>query len=510
MATDLGNALRHLRRATQPAGADELADEELLACFVARRDEAAFEALVRRHGPMVLGVCRRLLRRSHDVEDAFQATFLVLVRKAGSIARPRLLGNWLYGVAYRTALRARVEAAHQQAHERQVSDMAAQQVPAAESDVQALLDHELNRLPQKYRVPIVLCDLEDVPRAEAARRLGCPAGTLSSRLARGREMLRQRLLRRGVTPSAAALAALLNESASASVPASLLASTVRAGLLYAAGAGAAAPVAALTEGVLKTMFLTRLKIATVLVLTLTAAAAGLYLHARPVAPPAAAAVTLNQEKPKPATDSVIDPGLLKSPDVQRELKLNQKQLDRLRAIRARVEKKYEAELNKAREDLKDDRRIPGYLFKRQRIERKIGSDEHEALREALPDLLKDDQLKRLREVSLQARGFRAFRHPQVVQALKLTDQQRKEIAVIEKDTLEKLNRPTGKGPGFSGYIRLDEKTVREREKLQAAALKKIVIDVLSEAQEKKWKAMVGKPFDLTWKPTKPASRRSEE
>jgi RNA polymerase sigma factor (sigma-70 family) len=325
MATDLGNAIRHLRCAALAREMGDASDEDLLERFVARHDEAAFEALIRRHGPMVLGVCRRLLRAPQDVEDAFQATFLVLVKKAPAIARRELLGNWLYGVAYRTASRARAGTIRERANERQVSDMPGEDVAALDSDVLALLDQELNRLPEKFRSVIVLCDLEDRPRGEVAQRLGCPLGTVSSRLARGREMLRKRLVRRGVTMAPAALVALLADSAAAAVPAGLLTTTVRAGLLCAAGAGAAAPVAALTEGVLKTMFLIRLKVVAVVGLALgIATGAGLCLEARPAR--AVSAVARSDEKVAPAAasartirHSILDPGLLRVERVRKGL-----------------------------------------------------------------------------------------------------------------------------------------------------------------------------------------------
>src|SRR5262249_8241697 len=154
--------LRHLRQAAFRADAGDLSDSQLLERFLALREEVAFEALVHRHGPMVLGVCRRVLHNSHDAEDAFQATFLVLVRKAGSIVPREMVGNWLYGVAYRTALKARSLAARRRAMERQVRDMPRPETldSGARDDLQARLDRELNRLPDKYRAPVILCELE--------------------------------------------------------------------------------------------------------------------------------------------------------------------------------------------------------------------------------------------------------------------------------------------------------------------------------------------------------------
>src|SRR5262249_4479951 len=162
-------------------------------------EETAFEILVHRHGAMVWRVCRNVLREAHAAEDAFQATFLILVRKAGSIGKPELLGNWLYGVAYRVALRARKMMARRQTHERQGIDVAATQPvdDAAGPDLQPVLHEELQRLPPKYRSPMVLYYLEGRTNEEAARRLQWPVGTLKVRLLRGREMLRTRLVRRG-------------------------------------------------------------------------------------------------------------------------------------------------------------------------------------------------------------------------------------------------------------------------------------------------------------------------
>jgi RNA polymerase sigma factor (sigma-70 family) len=264
--------LRHLRRASTLRDAAELTDGQLLDCFLARREEAAFEALLRRHGPMVLGVCRRVLGNAADAEDAFQATFLVLVRKAHTVRPRELVGHWLHGVAYRTALRARSAAAQRRAKERQVPPMPPPQ-PAADgpwADVQPLLDRELNGLPEKYRVPIVLCDLEGKPRKEAARQLGWPEGTLSCRLARGRALLARRLARHGVHLTGAALAAGLAEEASATVPDVLAAATTRTALAGAASAG----VLSLAEGAIKAMLWTRLKVGAAVVLLFGLAVAG--------------------------------------------------------------------------------------------------------------------------------------------------------------------------------------------------------------------------------------------
>lgn len=250
--------VRHLLRHT-----DTSPDAELLARFVADRDGEAFALLVRRHGPMVHGVCRRVLRNDADADDAFQATFLVLARRAG-VVRPRsMLGNWLYGVAYRTALEAKRAAAVRRVRERRAAEMktTAPATDSAEPDLREVLDRELAALSDEYRVAIVLCDLEGLSRKDAALRLAWTEGTLSGRLARARSLLAARLSRCGLSIPAAGLG-VLTGSASASVPVALVESTARIGVLVAAGeagAVASAPVAALTEGVMKAMLLTKLK-----------------------------------------------------------------------------------------------------------------------------------------------------------------------------------------------------------------------------------------------------------
>jgi RNA polymerase sigma factor (sigma-70 family) len=271
--------LPHLRRLFAGNG-DGPSDPQLLERFLARRDEDAFAALVRRHGPMVFAVCRRLLPDPHDAEDAFQATFLVLVRKARSLGRPERLGNWLYGVACRTAMKARGHNARRRQCEQPLAD-----VPTAGGvaelvwrELRPVLDEELNRLPEKYRTPVVLCCLEGVSKREAARRLGWPAGTLSTRLHRAREILRGRLTRRGLALSAGVVAVALSRgTVPAAVPTTLAAATATAASRIAAGQAAAvpAPVLALAEGVLRAMWWNKLKVAAAALLAAVLLAAGI-------------------------------------------------------------------------------------------------------------------------------------------------------------------------------------------------------------------------------------------
>jgi RNA polymerase sigma factor (sigma-70 family) len=280
--------LRHVR-ALAAQHDDPTPDEQLLQRFVAGRDWTAFEAILRRHGPTVLGVCRRLLRREQDVEDVFQATFLVLARKAASIRRRQSVASWLHGVARRIAVRVRAGATRQA--NGPVAEIAAPDFDPAGAltwnDVRGALDEELSRLPETLRAPLVLCYLEGLARDEAAARLGCPLGTLKGRLERGRELLRRRLTRRGLGLGTA-LAALALERAV--VPAALAAATVRAASGFAAGAPGGSAATALAAAALREMTGTRLKAVAALLLGLTVLASGTGLLVQSLAgpkPPAA-------------------------------------------------------------------------------------------------------------------------------------------------------------------------------------------------------------------------------
>ena len=284
--------IAQVRRAAMGPDGGGLSDGQLLTCFVDHRDDAAFEALVRRLGPMVFGVCRRVIANDHDAEDAFQATFLVLVRKAATVLPREAVANWLYGVAFQTARKGRAMAVKRRAREKQLTAMpdpsqasssrTASGAPGDWSDLQSILDQELSRLPDKYRLPVVLCDLQGKTRKDAAGQLGWPEGSLSGRLSRARELLARRLTRRGVAISSAALAAAIGQNAaSASVPAAVLASTLDAAKVFVTGSAVAGSgqAAALAEGVLKAMLITKLKAgALVLVVCGTIALAGSFAY----------------------------------------------------------------------------------------------------------------------------------------------------------------------------------------------------------------------------------------
>lgn len=257
-----------------------MTDRDLLQRFARTRDEQAFAALVHRHGPLVLGVCRRVLRQEQDAEDVFQATFLVLARKAGSIGQPDRLGNWLYGVASRVARKARANAVRRESRQQQVTDLPARQSdsPSDGDEMRQFLDEEVARLPDKFRAPLVLCYLQGLTREEAAARLGWSAGAVKGMLERGREVLRSRLARRGVALSAGSFAAMLcgNE-----LPAGLSESAIKVAVVFAAGQSSVPGNAvSLAEGVLNAMHMKRVTVwlAVFLALGLTGAGAALLAH----------------------------------------------------------------------------------------------------------------------------------------------------------------------------------------------------------------------------------------
>jgi cobalt-zinc-cadmium efflux system membrane fusion protein len=260
--------LRNLAASNARSGA---CDAQLLQRFAVQRDAAAFEVLVWRHGGVVLNVCRRLLRHAEDTEDVFQATFLTLARRAGSISKAESLASWIYKVAYRVALRVRAHNNREVEQQRRCLPLAARRPASNEgaSDMRLVLDEEINHLPEKYRSTVVLCYLQGKTTEEAGQQLGCPRGTICSRLAWARRRLRNRLTRRGLAFSAGGLAAALTP-----VPtqAALVASTVGAAVVFVSGQTSRnaliGPAVALAEGVLRSMVITKLRTAALVLVVL--------------------------------------------------------------------------------------------------------------------------------------------------------------------------------------------------------------------------------------------------
>jgi RNA polymerase sigma factor (sigma-70 family) len=312
----LAPVLHYLYR-VRGTGDEGDSDRTLLQRFTRQADTAAFTSLVQRHGPMVLGVCRRILHDSHDADDAFQTTFLLLVRKASGLRNPERLGPWLHGVACRTALKARALRLRNRDRQQPLGEATAKDGnDPIWRDLRPILDDAVRALPEKYREPFVLCYLEGLTNAEAARRLACPSGTVATRLSRARDLLRSRLTRRGVTLSAAGLAlALATGAATASVSPSLVAVVLRT----ITGGTVSPRVLSLMKGVCKAMLMEKLRVVAILFAALLTAGtgAGLLVHrsqgAEPgeppysapppvaVAPPAVPIIEPVEEKGKTAT-----------------------------------------------------------------------------------------------------------------------------------------------------------------------------------------------------------------
>ena len=275
--TPPGAILRHIRNLAAGQKRNEQTDRDLLRAFLTANDQPSFEILVRRHGTMVLRVCRRVLGQEQDAEDAFQATFLVLARQAASIRKRTSLASWLHGVAYRMATNAGRAAARRRKHQRQAvpKTPADPALTAAWQEIQVLLDEEVERLPETVRGPFVLCCLENRSGPEVARQLGLEEGTLWKRLSRARQLLRKRLAQRGVALTTILTAtAVATQSAGSTLPPGLLTLTVTAAAPETALSLVSPNVTALMKGMMKTMFIGKLKIVTAVLLALALAATG--------------------------------------------------------------------------------------------------------------------------------------------------------------------------------------------------------------------------------------------
>jgi RNA polymerase sigma factor (sigma-70 family) len=278
MPSPIVAVLRYLCHVGGATACAERSDAWLLQQFVARRDEDAFAAILERHGPLVWAVCRRVLPQTADAEDAFQATFLVLARKAGSVRRLEALAAWLHRVALNIARTARTAHVRRQAHERQAAVMS-EATPVDEAllrDWQPLLHEEVDRLPQKYRAPVILCYFQGMTHDAAARQLRWPIGTVKGRLARARDLLRTRLARRGLTLTSAGLAAALATEASAAVPPALLGLTLHATVVFMAGGAVSAGALTLAKGALQTMTATKLMLVLLVLSTVGLLGGGLF------------------------------------------------------------------------------------------------------------------------------------------------------------------------------------------------------------------------------------------
>ena len=400
---------------------------------------------------MVFAVCRRVLHHSHDAEDAFQATFLVLAHKAATVAPRGKLAGWLHGVAHKTALKARHRAARRLEVEKRAPTRTPEQMhPDTNWDeVEPLLDQELTGLPDHYRLPIVMCDLEDRLRTEVAGVLGCSEGTLSSRLTRGRRLLADRLTRRGVYLSGAAVTALFT-GRSVALAEPLIRATVPVALsVGATGAkGAVSPsVADLATGVMKSMFLKKLRTAALAAFVVTAAAlavTGVAYQGQAAPVPKNAPVPAADEKK--AGDALADAEgrLLMNRKVLKDMKCDIDQLDKIMDALEEAEQKAAQKTNEAMGQLRFN--AAGGPPNAEAINKMIqdaqeaGEKEFRKAAAVATDMLTPAQRKRFREIDLQARGHEAFTTPAIIKALDISAKQKEQFEANTKQVAENITQ----------------------------------------------------------------------
>jgi RNA polymerase sigma factor (sigma-70 family) len=465
-----------LRRFAGPG--DERPDSELLAEFIACRDPAAFEQIVRRHGPMVLGVCRRVTGNYADADDAFQAAFLVLVHKARAVAPGHLLGPWLYGVAYRTAMKAKSTAARRRAREAPLPDeLCVGDTGDDREELAGRLDREIQGLPERYRVAIVLCELQGLSYREAAERLGVKEGTLGGRLSRARGLLARRLRRPGVGVAAIPLAgAVVADSLTASVPRALLRSTVQA----ASGGRVSAPVAALTHGVMTKMLLNKLRPASALLMIgalIVFAATGYRGDAAPEKVGGGKPEPAKAEGEKPFDESLADP-ILFHPRVWLELKLSAEQRDEIDRLLDADEVRH-TEFMKEMFKANQGGNPKAAAEARARAMARIAKLPNETAATIHTKVLKPEQARRLRQITLQAKGPDVFLRDDIRTALKYTSEQEKVLADQVESAWQGI-RTGGEVPASEAY---------------ASAMTKL-LEGLTKEQQKAWADLTGKSFPM--------------
>jgi RNA polymerase sigma factor (sigma-70 family) len=506
-ATLLG-CLQRLRTAMAAETLAALPEAALLDRFLSTHEEAAFQALLLRHGPMVLRVCRRTLSAEEDAEDAFQATFLIQARQARAIRKRESLANWLHGVAYRVARDARKSRQRRRTHEAAAAANHCATQALADvgwNELRSILDAELAGLAERYRAPLVLCYLEGLTQDEAADRLGQSKSTFRRNLQRGRERLCCRLTRRGVTLSAALLAPLLSEgTASAGVPLALATSTTQAAAALAAGqaaAGASAQALALAQRFVTSTFLGKAKVAGVLLLAVLVAGIGgagsVGKRDTVTSPSATAQAAADAAKATPAGAANLGaaaapvvvrkllckvPCLVLEALVQRELGLRPEQVRRIDRVVEEVDRPHAREQAALRERAKD-RQLPAEQSLKelsdQRVQATIEAARGKALREALPGILSEQQCGRLRQLELQLAGLGAFTDPDVEKLLALDEDQRGKIQALAREP---------QLPGAPG-------AVAEVDVFQTRKVTR-VLEILREDQKQAWKKLCGRPLEF--------------
>jgi RNA polymerase sigma factor (sigma-70 family) len=494
-----------------------VSDADLLRRFLLFQEEAAFTALVRRHGSMVLGVCRRVLGNHHDAEDAFQATFLVLARKAHAVADPAALANWLYGVAYRTALKARAATARRLAKEMQMRERprSAAVVPEDWAELEACLDQELQRLPDHYRLPVVLCDLEGLSRKAAAGRIGVSEGTLSGQLFRARRMLAQRLQRHGLVLSAGALATLLSQAGAGATPApAVVQATVKAGVAAvtapsALAAMVSAPVLSLTTGVIGSMYLHKLKqLSTALAVLVAVLGLGWACYALAATSPNPARATSSGPAPHDKRAAAKDQGphnggqamadLLRNRKVLRELRCTVEQWDDLEDILEAADQRIQKTMTPLHKGGPGGQGGPPDFEKLHKQWMKQCQAEYgKAIQQITTTILKLKQVKRLGQLELQARGMAVYEDDRVRKALNLTGKQRAQVKRLMaklKDDLQPKMQGGGMqaGPGGGIVVWNADPSAKEAQALTDRAMR-AAVNLLTAEQKKAWNDLIGTP-----------------
>jgi RNA polymerase sigma factor (sigma-70 family) len=540
MATaTLGGFLERLRKAMAAGTLTSLLDRELVERFLASHEEASFQALLQRHGPMVLRVCRRAVSNEQDIEDAFQATFLVLARDARAIRRKESLASWLHGVAYGIARNAQKASSRRRKYESQAAAATSSVTLTDEiswKELRSVLDEELVNLPERLRAPLVLCYLEGLTQDEAAVRLAQSKSTFRRNLERGRELLGGRLTRRGVTLSAALFAPLLSECAApAAVPSALASSTTAAAATFAAGKAVTALVSAraliLAQGLVQPMLSAKVKCVCVLLL-FTAALAGfggaaLPRDTRSVEPlrPAEHQQAAKTAAHDPQPDAKVDqpkvaeriesriPFLVLHPEVQTELKLDAEQVRKIRDIineidANNIKDKKVVKPRQPGDPAETATMLVGEKHKALPVVDARGKADHvpimlpqpgtpadmlvtekrKALQKVLPEILTNTQALRLRQLERQIGGPTSFQDPENEKRLHLTDEQRGKIQTIIGRALE--TRP----PVQVGQV--DPIAYQEAFKEARIAAVRQILDTLTEDQKKMWRDLTGEAINL--------------
>ena len=490
----LNGFLQRLRKAMAAETLSAFSDTELINRFLANHEEAAFQALVNRHGQMILRVCRRTLPDEQDVEDVFQATFLALASKARAIRDRESLASWLHSIAYHIALDACKSRKRRRKHETVAA--VRNRTPALADDVawkelRSVLDRELASLPERLSAPLVLCYLQGLTQDEAAARLGQSKSTFRRNLERGRELLGSRLARRGITLSAALFAPLLSEcAAKAALPAALATFTTEAAVALAGGkavaALASARALALAQGFVQPVLSAKVKCVCALLLGAALVGFGgaaLPKEEPPVDPPPAERrqVAKNEAAVPPKAANVDEPKAAERFDfrfpwiateerVQTELKLT---IEQVRAIDASVGETYARHRKKIAPS--------GPIEPGLRLEGSNTAFPVNALRAKLSEILTDVQARRLRQLEIQVLGTSAFHDPANVKLLALTDEQQDKVRAITDKALQLQ----------------DGRTPLQRKNADIAAVRRI-LEILTDVQRKAWRDFAGEEFDFGW------------